>query len=80
VATTTVRLSAQAHRRLTALANARGERLQTVLEQAIAAYEEAAFWDEFTQGYDRLAADEQSSLQLQRERDGEAPSLVDGAR
>lgn len=76
--TTTVRITADTHRKLSALAASRGEPMQSVLERAVAAYEESAFWDAFASGYERLAADNEVWSQVQGERDGEAASLPDG--
>lgn len=75
---TTVRISDSTHRRLVALAVARGERLQQVLERAVADLDERSFWEDFTQGYARLADDAGAWAEVGRERAAEAPSLRDG--
>lgn len=75
---TTVRVSDQTHERLAALAAASGERMQIIVEHAVAAYETSAFWDAFTTGYDQLADNPEQWGEIQAERSHEAPALSDG--
>lgn len=75
---TTVRVSDQTHERLAALAAARGERMQTIVENAVAAYEAGIFWGAFDYGYDELANDPEQWREIQDERSNEAPALSDG--
>jgi predicted transcriptional regulator len=77
--TTTVRISEETHARLAALSAATGQRMQTIVDDAIAAYETNDFWQAFDGGYDALAnADNPRSWdELAAEREGEAPSLTD---
>jgi hypothetical protein len=74
---TTVRVSDQTHERLAALAAASGERMQTIVENAVAAYEAGAFWNAFTTGYDQLADDPEQWREIEAERSNEAPALSD---
>jgi predicted DNA-binding protein len=75
---TTVRVSDETHERLVALADATGRRMHAIVDDAVAAYESSMFWEEFSAGYERLAADPIRWTEVQAERAGEAPSLGDG--
>lgn len=75
--TTTVRISDETHERLVGLARARGQRMQAILEEAVAAFEANAFWDSFDAGYDRVANDAEEWAGVEAERAGEAPALAD---
>src|SRR5664280_2811918 len=74
---TTVRVSDDTHARLTALAAATGRRMQTIVEDAVAAHEAHEFWATFAAGYDGLADDPAAWLQVQvqSERAGEETAL-----
>jgi hypothetical protein len=74
---TTLRFSNDTHPRLTALAAATGRRLQTIVEDAVAADEANEFWVTFAAGYDDLADDPAAWLQVQSERAGEETALAD---
>jgi len=74
---TTVRINDATHERLVALAGSTGRAMQTIVEEALAAYEANAFWDSFDAGYDRLANDPEQWAEIQAERTGEAPTLPD---
>ncbi len=74
---TTVRVSNETHERLVTLADVSGRRMQAIVEDAVAAYEASAFWEELTAGYDRLVAEPGQWADLQAERSGEAPTLTD---
>ena len=76
--TTTVRISEETHARLTALSAATGRRMQSIVDEAIAAYEANEFWRAFDAGYDELADDSQSWAQVQAEREKESSALTDG--
>jgi predicted transcriptional regulator len=76
--TTTLRVSEQTHRRVAELARATGRQMQAIVEEAVSRYERALFWELFESGYERLAEDEASWSEVQRERRGEAPALGDG--
>jgi hypothetical protein len=52
--------------------------MQEIVDEAVAAYEAALFWDRFTEGYERLAGDNRAWAELQAERRGEEPALGDG--
>src|SRR5258708_1630429 len=62
----------------------RGERdgdavpMRAVVAAALAAYEQALFWQALDEGYARLAADPESWAGVTAERAGEAPALLDG--
>lgn len=74
---TTVRVSDETHRRLIALADVTGRRIQAIVEEAVVAYEANAFWDEFNTGYERLADDPDHWAKVLAERTGKAPTLAD---
>jgi predicted DNA-binding protein len=81
--TTTVRISEETHARLAALSAATGQRMQTIVDEAIAAYETNDFWQAFDAGYDALANNANNNNnpdswdEVAAEREGEAPSLTD---
>lgn len=74
---TTVRVSDETHERLVALADETGRRIQSIVEDAVAAYEANAFWEAFHAGYERIAEDPEQWGEVQAERSGEAPALAD---
>ena len=73
----TVKISDETHQRLVNLANSTGRRMQSILEDAVAAYEANAFWTSVNTGYDRLAGNPARWGEVEAERTGEAPVLVD---
>jgi hypothetical protein len=74
---TTVRISDQTHARLAAIAEETGQRMQTILDEAITAYDDSRFWDEFTSGYEQLASDPDTWVEIEQERGSEVASLTD---
>ena len=74
---TTVRVNDETHERLAALADTTGRRMNTIVEEAVAAYEADAFWEAFHAGYDRLAENSEQWTEIETERTGEAPALAD---
>lgn len=74
---TTVRISDAAHARLVELAQETGQRLQTVLDEAIETYAANRFWEAFSAGYEQIAEDPEAWSEVQAERMGESPSLAD---
>ncbi len=52
--------------------------MQAIVEEALAAYERALFWESFESGYRRIAGDTDAWDQVQAERRGEEPALRDG--
>jgi predicted transcriptional regulator len=74
---TTVRVSQETHERLVSLAGATGRRIQTIVDEAVAAYEADTFWNAFDAGWNRLADDQPSRAEVDAERAGEAPALAD---
>lgn len=75
--TTTVRVSNETHARIAALSEMTGRRMQTIVDEAIAAYATNEFWQAFTDGYEQLAGDPEASAQVQAERENEASVLTD---
>lgn len=73
----TVRISDGTHQRLVALATSTGRRMDTIVEEAVAAYETSAFWSSFHTAYDSLAGDSSQWEEIMAERGGEASALVD---
>lgn len=65
------------HNRLVTLADATGQSIQTIVGEAIAAYEADLFWTAFDAGYERLATDPKQWAEVQAERSGEAHALTD---
>ncbi len=74
---TTVRVSSETHERLVTLADATGRRIQTIVEDAVTAYEAEMFWTAFDAGYRRLGADPEQWAEIEAERSGEGPTLTD---
>ncbi|MBN9608532.1 MAG: hypothetical protein BGO26_19140 [Actinobacteria bacterium 69-20] len=72
-----MRVSEETHERLVTLADATGRRIQTIVEDAVVAYEADVFWTAFDSGYQRLADDPEQWAEVQAERAGEAPALAD---
>lgn len=52
--------------------------MQSIVDEAVAAYAEEVFWREFIAGYERLAADDEAWQEVQAEREGEQTALRDG--
>jgi predicted transcriptional regulator len=72
---TTLRVSEDTRNRVAALAESTGRQMQVIVEEAVAAYERALFWEDFESGWERLAGDPAVAA----ERRGESPSLHDGS-
>lgn len=51
--------------------------MNTIVDEAVAAYEANAFWEAFHAGYERLAEDSEQRDEVRDERAGEAPALAD---
>jgi predicted transcriptional regulator len=75
---TTLRVTEETRQRIATIANATGQRMHTVVEHAVDAYERELFWTKFHEGYERLAADPDAWADIEAERAAEAPSLGDG--
>ncbi|MDQ3505876.1 MAG: hypothetical protein M3446_09290 [Actinomycetota bacterium] len=75
---TTIRVSEATRQRAADLAASSGRQMQAIVEEALAAYERALFWESFESGYRRLAGDTDAWDQVQAERRGEEPALRDG--
>ena len=54
--------------------------MQTIVDDAVAAYGRALFWETFDAGYAALADDSDRWAEVQAERAGEEPTLRDGSR
>jgi predicted DNA-binding protein len=76
--TTTVRVSDETHARLAALSAATGRRMQTIVEDAVGAYERDQFWQAFEASDTEIAEDAQAWAEEQAEREAEAAVLADG--
>jgi len=75
---TTIRVSEATRQRVADLAASSGRQMQSVVEDALVAYERAMFWESFEGGYGRLAEDADQWNEVQEERHGEGPALRDG--
>ncbi len=75
---TTVRVSDRTRQRVAALAASTGQQMQTIIDEAVEAYERELFWRGFEQGYDQLADDPDGWDAIEAERSAESPSLRDG--
>ncbi len=75
---TTIRVSEDSRRLAADLARRTGVPMQSVVATALAAYEQALFWQALDEGYARLAADPDAWAAVTVERAGEAPALRDG--
>ena len=74
----TVRVSNETHERVVRLSRATGQRQQSVVEAAVAAYEADVFWSAFESGYAALAEDATAWAEVRAERAAEARALADG--
>lgn len=74
---TTLRVSDETRQRVAQLAAASGRKMQTIVDEAVLAYERAVFWDAFDEGYQRLADDPEAWADIQAERAAEAPAIRD---
>lgn len=74
---TTLRVSEETRERVASLATRTGRHMQSVVDEAVAAYERDLFWREFIAGYERLADDEEAWRGVQAERRGEEGVLRD---
>ncbi|MCK9896122.1 hypothetical protein [Frankia sp. AgB32] len=74
---TTVRVSDRTRQRVAAMAASTGQQMQTIIDEAVEAYERELFWRGFEQGYDQLAGDPDSWGVVVAERSAESPALRD---
>lgn len=75
---TTIRVSEQTRLRAAALAKSTGKQMQTVVDEALIAYERALFWESFDAAYSRLADDAGEWDEILAERRNEEQALADG--
>jgi predicted transcriptional regulator len=75
---TTVRVSDRTRQRVAAMAASTGQQMQTILDEAVEAYERELFWRGFEAGYERLAADEDAWGEIEADRAAQSPTLRDG--
>ncbi|WP_462186820.1 hypothetical protein [Frankia sp. CcWB2] len=71
-------MSDRTRQRVAAMAATTGQQMQTIIDEAVEAYERELFWRGFEEGYDRLAADPLAWDELGAERSAEAGALRDG--
>jgi len=76
---TTIRVEDATKRRVRALAEATGMRMQAVVEEAVAEYERKVFWERTNARYAELRDDGEEWGRVLDERDGEAGALPDGS-
>ena len=75
---TTIRVSEDSRALAADLARRTGVPMQTVVATALAAYEQALFWQALDEGYARLEADPDTWAGVTAERASEGPALRDG--
>ncbi|EIV95825.1 hypothetical protein FraQA3DRAFT_5677 [Frankia sp. QA3] len=73
-----MRVSDRTRQRVAAMAASTGQQMQTIIDEAVEAYERELFWRGFEQGYDALAADPDTWDDIEAERSAESPALRDG--
>ena len=73
-----MRVDEETHRRLLTLADTTGRPMETILGEAVAAYEAEIFWTSFEAGFAANSGDSERWEAITAERSGEAPALSDG--
>ncbi len=76
---TTIRIKDATKRRVRALAEATGMRMQSVVEAAVAEYERKVFWERTNARYAELSDDPEEWARISDEREGESGALRDGS-
>jgi hypothetical protein len=76
--TTMMRVSRRAREDAEALAAATGKPMSLVIEEALAALRKAAYWQQFTEGIERLKADSVGQADEQSDLDLYEGTLMDG--
>ncbi|MGI8909106.1 MAG: hypothetical protein ACR2JR_00920 [Rubrobacteraceae bacterium] len=76
---TTIRVEDATKRRVKALAEATGMRMQAVVEGAVAEYERKLFWERTNARYAELREDQEEWARISAERDGESGALRDAS-
>ncbi|KJE22999.1 hypothetical protein FF36_02774 [Frankia torreyi] len=73
-----MRVSERTRQRVAALAASTNQQMQTIIDEAVEAYERELFWRGFEQGYEQLADDPDGWDAIEAERSAESPALRDG--
>jgi predicted transcriptional regulator len=76
---TTIRVEDATKRRVRALAEATGMKMQAVVEAAVAEYERKVFWERTNARYAELRGDREEWAKISDERDGESGALRDAS-
>ena len=76
---TTIRVEDATKRRVRALAEATGMKMQAVVEEAVAEYERKVFWERTNARYAELRGDREEWAEISDERDGESGALRDAS-
>jgi predicted transcriptional regulator len=76
---TTIRVEDATKRRVRALAEATGMKMQAVVEEAVAQYERKVFWERTNARYAELREDREEWAGISDERDGESGALRDAS-
>jgi predicted transcriptional regulator len=76
---TTIRVEDATKRRVRALAEATGMKMQAVVEEAVAEYERKVFWERTNARYADLREDREAWERISAEREGESGALRDGS-
>ena len=74
---TTIRVEDATKRRVRALAEATGMKMQAVVEEAVADYERKVFWERTNARYAELRDDREEWGRISAEREGESGALRD---
>lgn len=76
---TTIRVEGATKRRVRALAEATGMKMQAVVKEAVAEYERKVFWERTNARYAGLREDREEWAGISGEREGESGALRDGS-
>ncbi len=74
---TTIRIEDATKRKVRALAEATGMKMQAVVEEAVAEYERKVFWERTNARYAELREDREEWARILEEREGESGALRD---
>ena len=74
---TTIRVEDSTRRRVRALAETTGMKMQDVVEEAVAEYERKVFWERTNARYAELREDPEEWARILEEREGESGALRD---
>lgn len=76
---TTIRVEDATKRKVRALAEVTGMKMQTVVDEAVTEYERKVFWERTNTRYAELREDREEWERISAERDGESGALRDGS-